>query len=426
MINREVLYERNLTGSFIKIPASYQGEFDEKMMLRKKIPGMISVEKCFYNGEGRYWYDITGFQSLETKCQIREPDYGFIEKLLLKVCNQLETLELNLISPETLLMDPEYIFIDNNSREIRFMMYPGVEGDVIAHFRELMEFLLVKTNHADPKQVQNVYALYELMLNQTCSVADIRMWLENKRQSKLKEEIEAEKETEKKETNSDFVYMQTKKQTKKQTQKQKLQSSNVGRAYKKWIRRFMEFLGLKTGDYQIKDNQIDWKAESKVESKEESKAESKISSRRDIKKDFRVKLREKRKGVQDDFLVDARYMEEEVQAEPEYYPTICITATRKSAEGILKYEGDADYEDIHISSKEMRIGKGRNADIRIENDTISHIHAKIIKEDGAYYLEDLNSTNGTFINDEMLQNKEKYKLNIGDRIQFADMIYRFG
>ena len=41
------------------------------------------------------------------------------------------------------------------------------------------------------------------------------------------------------------------------------------------------------------------------------------------------------------------------------------------------------------------------------------------------YIEDLNSTNGTFINEEPLAYKEQRKLDLNDIVQFADIRYRF-
>ena len=47
-----------------------------------------------------------------------------------------------------------------------------------------------------------------------------------------------------------------------------------------------------------------------------------------------------------------------------------------------------------------RIGQGDEADAVIGKDTISHFHAVINRENQEFYLEDLNSTNGTFVNNE--------------------------
>lgn len=59
------------------------------------------------------------------------------------------------------------------------------------------------------------------------------------------------------------------------------------------------------------------------------------------------------------------------------------------------------------------------------NDTVSRIHAKITKEEDSYYIEDMNSTNGTYCNGELLNYKEKTLLQKNDRIAFAKELYRF-
>jgi len=46
----------------------------------------------------------------------------------------------------------------------------------------------------------------------------------------------------------------------------------------------------------------------------------------------------------------------------------------------------------------LRIGRARDNDIVIENLSVSRNHARIKREDGHYYLTDLNSANGTLVN----------------------------
>jgi len=47
------------------------------------------------------------------------------------------------------------------------------------------------------------------------------------------------------------------------------------------------------------------------------------------------------------------------------------------------------------------------------------------KEDDKFYIEDMNSANGTLVNGEILIYKEVRRLKEGDRITFADISYRF-
>ena len=53
---------------------------------------------------------------------------------------------------------------------------------------------------------------------------------------------------------------------------------------------------------------------------------------------------------------------------------------------------------IESDKNEIIIGRNAANDIAIENLAVSKQHAKIVKQDEAYYIEDLNSTNGTYLN----------------------------
>ena len=53
---------------------------------------------------------------------------------------------------------------------------------------------------------------------------------------------------------------------------------------------------------------------------------------------------------------------------------------------------------IESDKNEIIIGRNAANDIAIENLAVSKQHARIVKQDEAYYIEDLNSTNGTYLN----------------------------
>lgn len=87
---------------------------------------------------------------------------------------------------------------------------------------------------------------------------------------------------------------------------------------------------------------------------------------------------------------------------------------------------DINYRDIPITSYPFFIGKlKKNVDYCIENNMVSRYHAKITKEAGRFYITDLNSTNGTYINDELLLTYQKKELKEGDIITFANIKYKF-
>ncbi|MCP4374106.1 MAG: FHA domain-containing protein [Deltaproteobacteria bacterium] len=64
---------------------------------------------------------------------------------------------------------------------------------------------------------------------------------------------------------------------------------------------------------------------------------------------------------------------------------------------LLKFN-DKILKTIESGKNEIMIGRNAENDIVIENLAVSKEHARIVKQDGAYYIEDLNSTNGTYLN----------------------------
>ena len=82
-------------------------------------------------------------------------------------------------------------------------------------------------------------------------------------------------------------------------------------------------------------------------------------------------------------------------------------------------------QSVTIDRDEFRIGKNAGmVDYVIANDSsVSRQHAVIIRRNGQFFLSDLGSTNGTFINDNRISGM--VQLQDGDNIRFADAICVF-
>lgn len=70
-----------------------------------------------------------------------------------------------------------------------------------------------------------------------------------------------------------------------------------------------------------------------------------------------------------------------------------------------------------IEDDEFIIGRGHDCQIVLPERQVSRHHAKITHEDGRYYVQDLDSKNGTHINGDQV--KDKTILQDGDEIQIA-------
>jgi hypothetical protein len=71
----------------------------------------------------------------------------------------------------------------------------------------------------------------------------------------------------------------------------------------------------------------------------------------------------------------------------------------------------------------LSIGRSGDADIRIDDRYASGLHARVFERGGRHYVEDLNSTNGTLLNDAGLSGEAE--LADGDLIRIGDTEFRF-
>jgi hypothetical protein len=71
----------------------------------------------------------------------------------------------------------------------------------------------------------------------------------------------------------------------------------------------------------------------------------------------------------------------------------------------------------------ISIGRSPDADVRIEDRYASGVHARLYSRGASYYVEDMNSTNGTFLNGGRLEGEAELKDL--DQIRIGGTEFRF-
>ena len=72
---------------------------------------------------------------------------------------------------------------------------------------------------------------------------------------------------------------------------------------------------------------------------------------------------------------------------------------------------------------EATLGRAKSAEVQIEDPFASSAHARIFPSGNSMYIEDLGSTNGTFLNERQLEGPER--LEPSDAIRIGDTEYRY-
>jgi hypothetical protein len=76
-----------------------------------------------------------------------------------------------------------------------------------------------------------------------------------------------------------------------------------------------------------------------------------------------------------------------------------------------------------ITGEEAILGREEGIDVSVRDPEVSRRHARITWQDGSYYLEDLKSTNGTFLNNALVTSPQP--LRSGDTIGIGQTVLVF-
>lgn len=87
---------------------------------------------------------------------------------------------------------------------------------------------------------------------------------------------------------------------------------------------------------------------------------------------------------------------------------------------------EAPPEKLDLRGKrEVTIGRHQSADITVNHPTVSRLHARLSLRDGRYVIEDLASSNGTYVNGEAVEIGQPRALSAGDAIRIGPARFDF-
>ena len=88
---------------------------------------------------------------------------------------------------------------------------------------------------------------------------------------------------------------------------------------------------------------------------------------------------------------------------------------------ILKFD-DRDLSECAVGTHPITIGRLPDNNLVIDNPAVSGRHARVYREGNHYVLEDLKSTNGTFVNERKVA---RTHLSAGDTIKLGETAMQF-
>jgi hypothetical protein len=83
---------------------------------------------------------------------------------------------------------------------------------------------------------------------------------------------------------------------------------------------------------------------------------------------------------------------------------------------LIRSGGAREGETVAFDSDVLTIGRSPQSDLFLDDVTVSRHHARVIRDDNGYLVEDLNSLNGTYVNRKRI---ERDRLSDGDELQIG-------
>lgn len=445
--------------------------YEIKMVIENNIPCLISMSVRYINAKLKLYYEISSKQSMYNIYENREIGYSELHKFLLQFHKILLTMEEYLINANHLLIDPKFLYMNIETSEISFLYYPNNDIDSKEAFKKMAEYILNKINHLDEKAVFLAYKLYKETRNSNFTLHEILNHSES--DYFIKDSI-SDKCTKVQENESHLVYeslltpkdedMSVNKENKENTdsinftpivnEKEKEQVIDSKKMYiiagiflcilvfllycynqnllleNISYDQFLIMIGttamiisgcvfkIYLNKKRLIDNHDD-EIPDVCNRTEKEIIEEKIDT---------VQLYDFLSG--EDFSLHGEDKVNEIpfaltEENGKYGDTVLLDGFCNQTEKQILVGINTGKEEIYkIEDLPFTVGKSsEHVNLELKDDSISRMHARFFKREGKLYLEDLNSTNGTFKNGMRLEANETVKVELEDEISFAKLTF---
>lgn len=376
------------------------------ILSRGGIKHLLPASLRYMDGEAYLYYDISSTQNVRQLFAQRTIKREWVKDFLWGIRQLHNELDRFLLEDRSVIWNPEQLFQDLEKNDFFFMYVPYYMEDT--GLTELMDFLVERVDYEDEALVEFVYEMYE----QVKQVGPEYL---------------------QKQIHEDWNRLERREQQEKEESEERQMVQEVCRSV---VTQGKEALPEEETGTPRKSLRFFWEGRGK---------------RRREKEDYRERLRQRLVGTEQLAVCEDTVYEspkpmkgkplrekqalpveerkepayEEAGNEEEYGKTIYIEESVARKEPAL-YKPDGELA-AQLETLPFVIGKKKeNVNLALNDYSVSRVHAKITREDGVYYIEDLNSTNGTFKNGLRLQPYEKRRLERNDELKFGktEYVYR--
>ena len=371
-------YVRNLNINYERIPLDKKPEdnrYQYCILSRGGIRGLLSCNLRYINDVASLYYDISSKQNVAQLFTGRPISREWVKDFLWSMQQLRQELGRFLLDTHNVLWHPEHIFQDLDNSQFSYLYIPYYEGE--GSFGEFLDFLVEHVDYDDEVLVDCVYNMYEKLERNG------EVYLQNQifEDAKVLNQLPSGNITEQTETASDVGG----EETKAMTAQEGAMPVRRQREEKKGLRSIIE---------------------------------GRRQKNRELREEYRLDMQRAMSGyaVAEELSFDAEESGRKIYIEEKQDESTPVHRLYTSEDRLV----------TELRRPSVILGKKKGeAEVVLEDPSVSRIHARITKEGECFYLEDLNSTNGTFKNGLRLQPYEKKKLQSGDEVKLGRVLLIF-
>lgn len=152
-----------------------------KMVTNNKIPGLLPTDLQIVNSLPTFVYDITSKHSLSSYLEDKKMNYSLLTNTLLNIHKLCDQLEIYMLDNIYILLSPEYIFLDLESLEPDFCFCPILEGNLsdktlLSQLMEFLDYTIGKLDYDDRDCVAMAYTLHQKCTSQSFTLKDLTIY----------------------------------------------------------------------------------------------------------------------------------------------------------------------------------------------------------------------------------------------------------
>lgn len=453
-----------------------ESSYEMKMVTNNRIAGFLEAEIRFIDERREYYYDITEKQPISVlyrKESLREEQ---IRNILTEIIRTLQRGREYLLSENSFVLRPEYIYMSMDERKVGLIYFSAYQERIHEQLISFIEYMMDRVDYKDKSAVFLVYGIYKISREESCTFDKLLEFLQDN--GELEEELQEQQLKEKTEWEEEEAFLDREEEIEGEEEKKKY-------PFWVWLGCTISVLAalaviviavklgvvfdLATGELLVGKMAVVFGIVGALEAYclmrllDEKNRMAYIVKRTDYIKPVEEKRKwdgntiftgteEKRKRDDNTAFMGAEEKgkwdgditftsAEEIEGLEEKVPESCTDLEREAsmemdqptvilAERKTKYylkpEQNDVYIPIYIVEFPFFVGTLKTkVDCVINSRSVSRFHAKLLQEEEHFYLVDLNSTNGTFVNGERVSVNQKTEIVLGDTIAFADVRYQF-